>query len=170
MKWLLALALVLLWLNSRKQAARSGGLSWNQLTGMTDTMASGKKRGIRNNNPLNIEYSKRNKWRGQVGSDGRFCIFDDDKWGFRAATRVLRSYQRRGINTIQSIVHTFAPSNENESDHYANLVAQWTGYGKHDLLDVRNDDTAAALIKAMARMEVGYRYTTNEVMEGVKLA
>ena len=170
MKWLLALALVLLWLNSRKQAARPGGLSWQQLTGMTDTMASGQNRGIRNNNPLNIEYSKRNNWRGQVGSDGRFCIFEDDKWGFRAGARVLRSYQKRGINSIESIVHTFAPSHENDSNHYADLVARWTGYGKHDLLDVRNDNTAAVLIQAMARMEVGHRYTMNEVMEGVTLA
>ncbi|MCW8330871.1 virion protein [Photobacterium sp. SDRW27] len=170
MRWLWALsAIAAVWMLYRAQHSDSGQ-SWSNLTGMTDDMTSGKPRGIRNNNPLNIEYSKRNKWRGQVGTDGRFVIFEDDKYGFRAAARVLRSYQRRGINTIHSIVHTFAPDNENESDHYANMVAQWTGYGKHQQLDVHNDDTAMVVIKAMARMEVGHSYSTAEVMEGVALA
>lgn len=149
----------------------SNGQSW---TGFVETTTDMNKndapRGIRNNNPLNIEFSTRNNWQGQVGSDGRFCIFQDDKYGFRAATRVLRSYQKRGINTIQSIVHTFAPSHENDSDHYANMVAKWSGYDKNKMLDVRNDDVAAKVIKAMARMEVGHKYTIGEVMEGVKLA
>ncbi|MGF1702528.1 virion protein [Photobacterium makurazakiensis] len=174
MKWLLALTIILLWLTSRnKQAATtkpSSGLSWNELTGMTNDMTTGQPRGIRNNNPLNIEYKASNKWRGQVGSDGRFSIFEDDKYGFRAAARVLRSYQKRGVNTIDSIVHTFAPSHENDSDHYANMVSQWTGYGKHQMLDAKNNDTVAVVIQAMARMEVGRQYPLSEVMEGVKLA
>ncbi|MGR5077930.1 virion protein [Photobacterium swingsii] len=127
-------------------------------------------RGIRNNNPLNIEYSSRNNWRGQVGTDGRFAIYEDDKWGFRAATRILRSYRKRGVNTIQSIIHTFAPAHENNSDHYANVVSQITGIDKYAKVDARNDVTAAKLLQAMAKMEVGHLYPMHEVMEGVKLA
>ena len=148
----------------------SNGQSWTGLLETTTDMDMTKPRGIRNKNPLNIEFSTRNNWRGQVGSDGRFSIFEDDKWGFRAAARVLRSYKKRGVNTIQSIVHTFAPNHENDSDHYANMVAKWTGYDKHQRIDVGNDDVAAKVIKAMARMEVGHKYTIGEVMEGVKLA
>ncbi|KHT65339.1 virion protein, partial [Photobacterium gaetbulicola] len=92
------------------------------------------------------------------------------KWGFRAAARILRSYQRRGITTINDIIHTFAPSHENDSDHYANMVATWTGYGKYQALDASNDNTAAVLLQAMARMEVGRQYPINAVMEGVALA
>jgi hypothetical protein len=127
-------------------------------------------RGIRNKNPLNIEYNKRNNWLGQQGTDGRFCIFSDNKYGFRAGARVLRSYQRRGINTIHSIVHTFAPDNENETDHYANMVSEWMGISKHAPIDVSNDHVAANIIKAMARMEVGQSYPIETVLEGVKLA
>ncbi|WP_415721586.1 virion protein [Photobacterium ganghwense] len=133
-------------------------------------MNTSNVRGIRNNNPLNIEYSTRNNWRGQIGSDGRFSIFENDKWGFRAAARILRSYQKRGINTIHGIVYTFAPSHENNSNHYANMVAKWTGYGKNDRLDMNDDHTATEIIKAMARMEVGKKYSYHEVMEGVALA
>ncbi|WP_053062459.1 hypothetical protein, partial [Photobacterium aquae] len=145
-------------------------VNWEDLTGTTDNMTTGQPRGIRNNNPLNIEFSTRNNWRGQVGSDGRFSIFEDDKWGFRAGARILRSYQKRGINTIHSIVHTFAPSHENNSDHYADMVSRWSGYDKHEMVDVRNDTVAAKIIKAMARMEVGKKYAFNEIMEGVALA
>ncbi|UXI02745.1 virion protein [Photobacterium sp. TY1-4] len=135
-----------------------------------DDKTMGQARGIRNHNPLNIEYSERNQWRGQVGTDGRFAIFEEPKWGFRAAARILRSYKRRGVKTIHDIVHTFAPSHENNSDHYANMVSRWTGYGKHQVVDVENDDTAAVIIQAMARMEVGHRYPISDVMKGVKLA
>ncbi|WP_160314734.1 hypothetical protein [Photobacterium swingsii] len=31
--------------------------------------------GIRNKNPLNIEYNERNNWKGQTGRNGRFCTF-----------------------------------------------------------------------------------------------
>ncbi|PSU03740.1 virion protein [Photobacterium ganghwense] len=147
------------------------GLSWTGIIeGATDVIDTSQPRGIRNKNPLNIEYSTRNKWRGQVGSDGRFSIFEHDKWGFRAAARILRSYQKRGINTIHSIVHTFAPSHENNSNHYANMVAKWTGYGKNDRLDMNDDHTATEIIKAMAQMEVGKKYSYHKVMEGVALA
>ncbi|KHT64553.1 hypothetical protein RJ45_05825, partial [Photobacterium gaetbulicola] len=87
MKWLIALAMVLLWLNSRKGLVISSDQPRQPTnnTGMNEDMTTGMPRGIRNHNPLNIEYSKHNNWRGQVSSDGRFVIFEDDKWGFRAA-------------------------------------------------------------------------------------
>ncbi|TDR71476.1 virion protein [Photobacterium lutimaris] len=172
MKWLIALAMVLLWLNSRKGLVTPSNQPSqpSNNTGMNEDMTTGMPRGIRNNNPLNIEYSKHNNWRGQVSSDGRFVIFEDDKWGFRAAARILRSYQKRGITSINDIIHTFAPSHENDSDHYANMVATWTGYDKYQALDATNDSTAAVLIQAMARMEVGRQYPIHEVIEGVALA
>ncbi|MEJ2764843.1 virion protein [Photobacterium sp. MCCC 1A19761] len=130
----------------------------------------GVARGIRNHNPLNIEYNRRNQWEGQVGHDGRFVIFVSPVYGFRAGARVLRSYQRRNINTVHRIVHTFAPSHENNSDHYAKMVSQWSGFGLHQPLDVSRDDTTTRIIQAMARMEVGHQYPLKEVMKGVQLA
>ncbi|WP_211321737.1 virion protein [Photobacterium indicum] len=170
-----------IWLRQKSIATNQGGNSspindfwWSDLldnSGTLNDMTTGSTvRGIRNKNPLNIEYNKRNNWLGQQGTDGRFCIFSDNKYGFRAGARVLRSYQRRGINTIHSIVHTFAPSHENETDHYANMVSEWMGISKHAPIDVSNDHVAANIIKAMARMEVGHSYPINTVLDGVKLA
>ena len=78
----------------------------------------------------------------------------------------MASNTPRGIN----IIHTFAPSHENETDHYANLVSEWTGISKYTPIDVKNDDLTANLLQAMARMEVGREYPISEVMQGVKLA
>ncbi len=107
MRWFITIsALITFWALKRAQPKYSPPIN----TGMNEDMTTGMPRGIRNHNPLNIEYSKHNNWRGQVSSDGRFVIFEDDKWGFRAAARILRSYQKRGVTTINDIIHTFAPS------------------------------------------------------------
>ena len=49
-------------------------------------------RGIRNNNPLNIEAGE--NWQGLKGTDGRFAIFETAEHGIRAAARILRTYAR----------------------------------------------------------------------------
>ncbi|MGF1758759.1 hypothetical protein L4D76_12610 [Photobacterium sagamiensis] len=75
--------------------------------------------------------------------DSAFEEFTHVKYGFRAGARILRSYQRRGINTIHDIIHTFAPSHENETDYYASLVSEWTDISKYTPIDVKNDDLTA---------------------------
>ena len=51
-------------------------------------------RGIRNNNPLNIKFVKRNKWTGRVPeeqkTDPLFEEFTDMVYGLRAAIVLLR--------------------------------------------------------------------------------
>ncbi|WP_120513127.1 virion protein [Photobacterium salinisoli] len=127
-------------------------------------------RGIRNNNPLNIEYNKANDWKGQTGSDGRFAIFSNPAYGFRAGARVLRSYQRRGIVRLNDIISTFAPANENNTALYIEHVSQWTGFAPDSLIDVYDVNQVTRLLRAMARKEVGHQYTDAEVREGVMLA
>ncbi|WP_347147235.1 hypothetical protein [Proteus vulgaris] len=46
-------------------------------------------RGERNNNPGNIDYNPRNKWKGLVGIETgvpnpRFCVFESPEYGIRA--------------------------------------------------------------------------------------
>ncbi|MDR8284944.1 hypothetical protein FPK77_25135, partial [Acinetobacter baumannii] len=61
---------------------------------------SSDARGIRNNNPGNLEASSSNPWVGQTGSDGRFAKFETPEHGIRALGRNLISYQRQGIDTV----------------------------------------------------------------------
>ena len=48
-------------------------------------------RGLRNNNPLNIRKGAQ-RWQGQTGNDGAFCIFESMEYGYRAAFRLLHTY------------------------------------------------------------------------------
>ena len=92
-------------------------------------------RGIRNHNPGNIDFSPENSWLGldtDKPSDGRFCRFKSPEWGIRAMARILRNYQKRdgqagvggpGIDTVQEIIHRWAPPVENQTDAYVRKVA-----------------------------------------------
>lgn len=81
----------------------------------------GHPRGIRNNNPLNIRKGG-SRWKGATGDDGEFIIFDKPESGFRAATKIIGSYNRRGIKTVDDIIATWAPEHENPTGKYAKFV------------------------------------------------
>lgn len=67
-----------------------------------------QSRGLRNNNPGNIKWSSANNWVGQTGrDDAGFVIFDKPDNGVRALSRVLDSYERAGVNTIDAIVRRY---------------------------------------------------------------
>lgn len=81
-------------------------------------------RGWRNNNPLNIRYDSKNRWRGKVLARNRkdelFEEFDDVYYGFRAACLLLlKYYYVYELNTPMKIVSRWAPPNENDSKLYA---------------------------------------------------
>ena len=67
-------------------------------------------RGIRNNNPFNIEYNKNNNWLGQRGHDSRFCIFDKMEHGVRAGMILLMNYRLKyRLYTPYQIIQRFCP-------------------------------------------------------------
>lgn len=85
-------------------------------------------RGFRNNNPGNIEFSERNNWKGQTGTDGRYATFSDMKFGIRAIGRTLNSYtSRHGLKTIRGMITRWAPDFENNTKSYISAVSQRTG-------------------------------------------
>lgn len=129
----------------------------------------GHTRGVRNNNPLNIEHHRANKWRGQEGHDGRFVIFTHPLYGYRAATRIIMSYARRGIESVEDIVTTWAPPNENDTDGYIKVVESISGL-KRDAVPKRPGELAD-LFEAMTVMENGYNpYIRKTVMDGIAAA
>ena len=124
--------------------------------------SSNTPRGIRNNNPLNIEA--REQWLGQVGDDGRFIIFETALHGFRAAGRIMKTKKGRGVRTIESIINEWAPSNENHTQNYINFVSEKTGFPADDIL---TDSSYPAVIAAMVQMENGQNpYTMSEIAQG----
>lgn len=128
-------------------------------------------RGIRNNNPLNIRIG--NNWQGEaaISKDAEFETFSHPKYGFRAGAKLLKNYQNwYGLNTVQSIIHRFAPPNENHTDNYVAFVASQMGVNPNQPVNLSDNATLTRMIHAMSIMEVGRHYTLEDAAQGVALA
>ncbi|EPW8852725.1 hypothetical protein ACWQOL_001842 [Enterobacter kobei] len=132
----------------------------------------GDARGIRNNNPGNLEFSKTNPWVGQTGDDGRFAKFETPEHGIRALGRNLLSYQRQGIDTVSDIINRWAPpSDNNNTDAYIKAVCAQLGVTPDQQLDASNPDTLKALCAAIIQHENGSQpYSDQQLSTGVSAA
>lgn len=84
-------------------------------------------RGLRNNNPGNIRDDG-TAWQGKTGIDDKsFVIFDSPVNGIRAMVRVLRSYAKRNLDTINEIISQWAPPSENNTAAYIAHVVDIVG-------------------------------------------
>lgn len=135
-------------------------------------------RGIRNNNPGNIEKGER--WQGLAedqSQDSRFAVFTDAVYGIRAMARVLNVYGTRdgldglggpGIDTITEIINRWAPDVENNTQAYIDAVANATGLDPETALQ---DEDYPALIAAMIQHENGLQpYPDSLIRQGIALA
>ena len=116
-------------------------------------------RGVRNNNPGNIEKS-RDRWLGLAANqpDSRFSTFTEANWGIRAMARILQNYQKKpGLNTIEEIIDRWAPPVENNTSAYVKAVARETGLDKDQKLDLKKHEHLFPLVKAVIRHENGYK-------------
>ncbi|HGL6478774.1 TPA: hypothetical protein ACKFSW_004131 [Klebsiella aerogenes] len=129
-------------------------------------------RGVRNNNPGNLEASSSNPWVGQTGSDGRFAKFETPEHGIRALGRNLLSYQRQGIDTVSDIINRWAPpSDNNDTAAYIKSVCAQLGVKADQPLDASNPDTLQALCAAIIKHENGSQpYSNEQLSTGVSAA
>jgi len=113
-------------------------------------------RGIRNNNPGNLEASWAFTWQGQNGTDGRFATFASPEHGIRALGVNLLAYQRRGLDTISKIISRWAPPQDNNNTNaYIQNVSQALGVSPTTRLDVASPAVLTALSKAIIHQENG---------------
>ncbi|WP_231100871.1 virion protein [Pseudoalteromonas luteoviolacea] len=126
-------------------------------------MKDAKPRGIRNNNPLNIETGE--DWLGLTGSDGRFVIFETPEHGIRAAARILRTYSSKyGINTVNTIISRWAPPVENDTEGYIEFVADKANVNANEVL---SPEEYPRVIAAMIHMENGQQpYNLETIKSG----
>ena len=124
-------------------------------------------RGIRNNNPGNIRWDGVTQWRGMVAADpAGFVIFDTPENGIRAMSRILDSYGRRGVNTLESIINTWAPPTENNSGAYIDHLASVLGVMPADTVQDRT-----GLIAGIIKHENGQQpYPLATIERGIALA
>ncbi|EPS9632130.1 hypothetical protein ACVNA6_002986 [Klebsiella aerogenes] len=129
-------------------------------------------RGVRNNNPGNLEASSSNPWVGQTGSDGRFAKFETPEHGIRALGRNLLSYQRQGIDTVGEIINRWAPpTDNNDTAAYIKSVCAQLGVKAGQPIDASNPDTLQALCAAIIKHENGSQpYSNEQLSTGVSAA
>lgn len=140
-------------------------------------MSESLPRGIRNNNPGNIDYNKANAWQGQLGieqgvSKPRFARFDSPENGIRAIGKLLRTYQNKhGLKTLEQIIGRWAPSHENNTSSYAAAVAKRLSVKPSDPVNVNTIAILRPLVEAIIRHENGMNpYRNGEIDEGVRRA
>ena len=137
-------------------------------------------RGIRNNNPGNIERS-RIKWDGMSedqSADSRFVVFDEPMWGIRAIAKILHTYFHHRlavdgsrIDTVAEITTRWAPSHENDVDSYANHIRLRLRVEVGKEIDLDDIDVLSTVVETIILHENGEQPYDNEtIMLGINAA
>lgn len=75
------------------------------------------------NNPTHLEYHNIG-WLGEIGTDGRYSVFDTAVNGIRAGMINLHTMMTRdGRNTVRRIISAWAPAHENPTEAYVSFIA-----------------------------------------------
>ncbi|HBW7291465.1 TPA: hypothetical protein MFL88_004126 [Klebsiella pneumoniae] len=132
---------------------------------------SSAARGLRNNNPGNIEAGS-NSWDGQAGSDGRFAKFVTPEHGIRALGKNLLSYQRQGYDTVSEIVNRWAPASDgNNTDAYIAALCKKLNVSPNDQLNMSDINTLRQLCAGIIQHENGKQpYSEDQLNTGVSAA
>ena len=141
------------------------------------------KRGLRNNNPLNIRHSS-DCWEGvrKEQTDKAFVQFKSMAYGYRAAWKILQTYYERFCMqskpfTVRNIVSRWAPPAENDTEAYIKNVLTLSGIGGRENLLPPNNASGygrlSRLIAAMTCVECGIAFREVDmeaVCQGYRLA
>ena len=131
-------------------------------------------RGVRNNNPGNIERTS-TKWQGMAddqSGDARFIVFKTPQWGVRALARTLLTYQNtHKLDTVRKIINRWAPPGENNTAAYVKAVAKACGVLPDDVIDLDSAAVMRPLVVAIiAHENAGYAYPAGVIDEGLHMA
>ena len=132
-------------------------------------------RGIRNNNPGNIDFH------GQAGATrengkGRFASFNTPEEGLAAMSKQLDRYASgattgKKLQTVTDIVSSWAPSggkDKNDTKAYIDFVSKKLGVNPNAQLNLADPNTKTALMTAMITKENGGNpYTPAQYAAGI---
>lgn len=121
-------------------------------------------RGIRNNNPGNLNYVGQPGATRESGPNGRFAVFQTAEEGLVALARQLRLYAQRGINSVRAIISKFAPPTENDTQAYIESVSKRLGVDANASLNVNDPRVMQGLMDAIIKVENGRNpYSTEQL-------
>lgn len=128
-------------------------------------------RGVRNNNPGNLNFANQAGATKEAGENGRFAVFDSMQEGAAALYRQLQLYMKRGTNTLSGIVNKYAPAGDNNNvGAYISALMKATGKGANEAIDSGDTGTIARLMKGIVDHENGKGYVSaSDIMGGIQL-
>ncbi|MDE9519214.1 lytic transglycosylase [Xenorhabdus bovienii] len=142
-----------------------------------NNQASGNTRGERNNNPLNMEFAEQRGATVENHPEQRFAKFGTAYEGLERTAWQLRRYfngltdkvQRQSVDLIVSKWAPPGKKDNNRTEEYINRVAKRLGVGRHDRLDLNDDNVMYALMNAMSQNEIGkpLPYSKNLIMAAI---
>lgn len=98
---------------------------------------------IRTNNP------------GALMPGGKLAEFGSMEEGLSALDKNLKGYKKRGINTLEGVISTWAPPNENDTKAYIAHVARVTGLDPKQPIDLDSPLVRQQLAAGIVQMESG---------------
>ena len=122
--------------------------------------------GFRNHNPGNLRSAS-----NSTGTNGGFATFANDDDGLSAMARQLMLYGDRGNNTLESVIHTYAPRSENDTRAYIDSVSGSTGYAAQERVNLHDTETLKSVMAAMIKHENGAQpYSDEELGNAIQTA
>ncbi|HEJ9146302.1 TPA: hypothetical protein SML79_000265 [Serratia marcescens] len=119
--------------------------------------------GLRNNNPGNLRSAP-----NTTGRNGGFVTFENPNDGLAALSRQLMLFGDRGKNTLNSIIPTYAPSSENNTQAYIDALAKQTGFNPAEPLDLHSPAVLEKLIPPIIKHENGAQpYSRDQIFKGI---
>lgn len=125
-------------------------------------------RGLRLRNPLNIRKSG-DVFDGEVrpSGDKAFKQFETMAYGYRAAFKILRNYQRNyKLDTIRKMISRWAPESENNTLAYVMTVSSRSGISPDDPVSADNREMMIRIVAAMSFVENGVEADMSDVIVG----
>ncbi len=121
-------------------------------------------RGIRNNNPGNLNYVGQTGATKESGPGGRFAVFETAEAGLEALAVQIKRYANAGMDSIRAIVEKYAPKGENNTEAYIANVAKKFGVSDTTRLDFANKETMANMMSAITQYENGQNPYTRDMI------
>ena len=121
-------------------------------------------KGIRLNNPGNIQKTK-HMWPGEVpSSDPRFKQFATMEDGVRELYRLLVEHIKEGQDNVPELISTWAPPNENNTPAYIKAVCKLTGFAPDHPIQPTYE-LLQPLVHAICRVENGGDFIEPEIFQ-----
>ena len=115
-----------------------------------------RPRGIRNNNPGNLNFAHQKGAVLEPGPNARFARFPTPEAGLAALRDQLLLYNRRdGLDTVASVIARWAPPSENNTTAYVRGVAHALGVRPFQPLGPFTPNVLAGLLNAIIQFENG---------------